>query len=364
MARQHRWTAGAAVIAAVAIAAPAARAQSATGHKWEVEFYAGAAAATPATGGTAATLPAGAGFVPLPNAPASRRTSSWLFGDGAALLNSVNNTLAPTARITPLDAVIGTAAASRGSGASAGFRLTRRLGSRYSAELNLDYARTPLRFTGKALDGIEASRSTFITAFRGLFTSGPSPNPTVTATATITPPGGSELLATGVLGVDVITRGKLIPYVVGGAGVAHGRGEAPTAALVGNYGFSIPVPGAPGINETDRVTIRVATRANSPIAVFGGGIRYAVSQRWGIRADVRFLAGGVKHDVLVDARPAVTTSTPGVILISPTNPSAVFSSSTTVPASLTAPAISALRTFSGSGSSVRTNIAGGVFLRF
>ena len=107
MGRQHRWTAGAAVIAAVAIAAPAVRAQSAPAHEWEVEFHGGAATSTTPSGGSAATLPAGASFVPLPNAPQSRRQSSWLFGDGAALLNSVNATLAPSARITPLDAVIG-----------------------------------------------------------------------------------------------------------------------------------------------------------------------------------------------------------------------------------------------------------------
>lgn len=361
MARHHRLTAGAALIAACAIAAPPARAQGATAGKWEVEFHGGGATSTAPSGGSAATLPAGASFTTLAFTQ-SRRESSWLFGDGAALLNIVNTTLAPSAKITPLDAVLGSAAASRRSGADVGFRLTRRLGSRYAAELNVDYARTPLRFTQKALDGIEASRSTFISAFGGLFRSGPSQNPTVTATATMTRGAGSELLTTGVFGVDLMTHGKLIPYVVGGGGVAHSAGEAPSAALVGNYAF--PIAGLPGINETDRVTIRVGARANSPVAVFGGGFRYAASPRWGLRTDVRFLAGGGKNDVLVDASPSVATSTPGVILISPTTPSAVFSSSTTVAPSLTGPAISGLRTFAGSGSALRTHVAAGVYLRF
>ena len=359
MARQHRRT-GAALVAALTIAAAPALAQRAAAGKWEIEVHGGAAASTAPTGGSRAALPAGAPFTVALSQ--SRRESSWLFGDGAALINGVNATLAPTAKITPLDPVIGGAAASRRRGGDAGFRLTRRFGSRYSAELSVDYARTPLRFTQKALDGIEASRSTFVTAFRGLFISGPSPNPAVTATTAITRPIGSELLTTGVFGIDLLTRGRLIPYVVGGGGVAHGGGGAPTAALVGNYAF--PLPGLPGINETDRVTIGIDTRANSPIAAFGGGIRYAASPRWGIRGDVRFLAGGGSHDVVVDASPSTVTSTPGVILISPTSPGAVFSSSTAVASSLTGPSISRLRTFTGSGSAVRTNVAAGVYLRF
>jgi hypothetical protein len=361
MARQHQWTAGAVLIAAFGVAAPSAWAQSATERKWELEGHGGFATSTAPTGGSAATLPVGASFTTLAGSQ-SRRESSWLFGDGAALLNSVNTVLAPTAKITPLDSVIGSAAASRGSGAGGGFRLTRRFGSRYSAELNVDYTRTPLTFTQKALDGIEASRSTFITAFTGLFRSGPSQNPTVTATVTTTESADYELLTTGVFGVDLTTRGKLVPYVVGGGGIAHSGGDAPVTTLLGNYAFT--VAGFPGINETDRVTIRIATRANSPVGVFGGGVRYAASPRWGIRGDVRFLAGGGTHDVLIDASPSVVTSTPGVILISPTNPSAVFSSSTTATPSLSGPAISGLRTFDASGSSVRTNIAAGVYLRF
>lgn len=361
MARQHQWTAAAAVLGAFAIAAPAAWAQSATERKWEVEAHFGAAMSTAPSGGSAATLPVGAIFTTLAGSQ-SRREATWLFGDGASLINSVNAALAPAAKITPLDPVIGSAAASRGNGAAVGFRLARRFGARYSAELNVDYARTPLGFTEKALDGIEASRSTFVNAFGGLFRSGPSANPNVTATATISERDGYELLTTGVLVVDLITRGKLIPYVAGGGGVAHSGGDAQTAALVGNYAFDLGT--IPGIDETDRVTVRIGTHANAPVGVFGGGVRYAASPRWGIRGDVRFLAGGGTHDVLVDASPSVVTRTPGVILIAPVNPSAVFSASPSIASSLTAPAISGLRTFDASGFAVRTNIAAGVYVRF
>ena len=362
MARQHRWTAAASLIVFALAAAPA-RGQNAGAPRWEVEVHGGGAMSTTPSAGSAATLPEGATFTTLALTP-SRRQSSWFFGDGTTLLNSVNSRLAPSVMITPLDSVIGAAAASRRGGAAAGVRLTRRFGARYSAELNVDYARTPLRFSETALDGIEASRRTFVNAFRGLFLSGPSSNPTVTATAAITEGAGYELLTTGVFGVDLMTRGRLIPYVVGGGGVARSAGKAPSAALVGNYSFPIPFSSAPGIDETDRVTIRVVPRATSPVGVFGGGVRYAASRRWGVRGDVRVFAGGGRQDVQIDANPSVARSSVGVILISPTTPSAVFSSSAAVTSSLTGPAISGLRTFTGSGSALRTNISAGIYLRF
>ena len=357
----HQWMAP--VLASVFVIAPAiASGQTAAAPRWEVEGHGGFAAATAPTGGDAETLPAGTPFTTIALTQ-SRRVSSWLFGDGTALINGANSLLAPLAKITPLDSVLGSAAAGRGSGGAVGLRVTRRLGSRYSAEFSLDYTRTPLTFTEEALDGIEASRSTFVSGFRGLFISGPSQNPNVTATTTLTGSARSELLATGVFGVDLVTRGRLIPFVVGGGGVVHSGGDAPTAELVGNYAF--PLGTLPGINETDRVTIRVATRANAPVGVFGGGVRYAASARWGIRGDVRFLAGGGTHDVLIDAAPSVVPSTPGVVLITPPNPnSAVFSSASTIAGSLAGPAISGQRTFTASGFSIRTNIAGGVYLRF
>ena len=362
MARPDGWKTSLGFLVTLAVTAGTAAAQTSSSLKWEVEFHGGFAAATVPTAGSAAPLPAGLPFVPLPDRP-SRIVASWLFGEGAVLINASNAVLAPSTRITPLDPVLGRASVSRGSGAALGFRLTRRLGSRYFAELNVDYARTPLKFSDEALDGIEASRATFVSALRGLFVSGPAPNPSVSAATTFTDAGRAELATTGVFGVDLLTTGRLIPYVVGGAGVAHAGDEGPSAELLGSYAF--PVPGTTvGINDTDRVTLRVETRANSPVGVFGGGFRYAASSRWGIRGDVRFLLGGVRNNLLLDASPTVGITNPGVILITPTNPSAVFSSSAFVPSSLSGPDVSGFRTFTGSGSSLRTNITAGVYIRF
>jgi hypothetical protein len=298
----------------------------------------------------------------------SKRVSSWLFGDGASLLTAASLALnAVNGGITPLDSVLGAAAAERGDGGSVGFRVARRFGARYAAEFSLDYASTPLEFTAKTVDGIEASRSTFVTAWRALFATGPFTSPNVTATTDLHQSGGHQLLTTGVLTVDLVTRGRLIPYVAGGAGILSNRGDAPSATVNGNYTFAVPVGGATApINETDTVTLRVAQRDHDAVGVFGGGVRYAASPRWGIRGDVRVHAGGGKVDSLIDASPSVANLTPSVFLASTRNPSVQFVNNTSIPAqsTLSGPAITSLRTFTGSGSAIRTNITGGVYVRF
>src|SRR5256885_14044506 len=109
MERRYRLT-GAALVAALTLAAAPAWAQSAAAGQWEVEVHGGGAASTAPTGGSAATLPTGASFTTL-TLTQSRRESSWLFGDGAALLNRGDAPLAPTAEITPRESVLGSAAA-------------------------------------------------------------------------------------------------------------------------------------------------------------------------------------------------------------------------------------------------------------
>lgn len=364
MTVSYRCAAALAVVTSFALMASPARAQGAASGKWELDVHGGLASATSPHGGSAGTLPASTPLPTFPFSQPSRRVSSWFFGDGAALINSVNTILAPAARFTAIDPVITSSAASRDSGANVGFRVARRIGSRYFAEATVDFARTPLTFSQKALDGIEASRATFVTAFRGLFVSGPSANPDVTATLDLNEGSGWEVTTTGVFGVDLLTRGRLIPYVVGGAGVTHITGGSPSATITGNYGFTIPFPGVPPVNETDTLAIRMTRDSNSPVGVFGGGFRYVASPRWGVRFDVRASVGGGASDVLIDATPSVAKGSPTVVLVTPTIPSAVFSTGTTQDSSLSGPAISGLKTFSGSGSSLRTNVVGGVYFRF
>jgi hypothetical protein len=363
MTAVHRCGAGLAIVIGITLTAVPARAQAGSASKWEIEVHGGGMRSSSGSDGNAATLPGGTPFTTAFGFP-SRREATWLFGDGAQLLNDVNAALRATGRITALDPVLGSAAASRGSGGSAGFRLARRLGSRYAAEFALDYARAPLTFDQQALDAIETSRSSFVTAFRGLLATGPFTNSNVTSTADIRKGSGHQVLTTGVLTVDLVTRGRLIPYVSGGGGVVTAAGNNPTAAITGTYSFSIA--GVAPINETDHITLRVVDRGRSGVAVFGGGIRFAASPRWGVRVDVRASAGGGKTDTVVDASPAIVTGSPAGFIASATNPSVQFSTvpGTTLLSNLSGPAINGLKTFSTSGSAVRTNVAAGIYWRF
>jgi hypothetical protein len=363
MTVSHRSAAALAAVAAFAATALPASAQATSTGKWEVEVHGGFASATSPDGGSAGTLPAATPLFTSPFSLPSQRISSWFFGDGTTLINSVNATLAPGSRLTAIDPVITSSIASRDSGANFGVRIARRIGSRYFAEATVDLADTPLTFSQEALDGIEASRATFVTAFRGLLLSGFSA-PNVTGTVDLNEGSGRELITTGVFGVDLLTHGRLIPYVVGGAGIAHGTGDQPSATITGNYTIPIPVPDVTPINETDTLKIRVMRDANAAVGVFGGGFRYAASSRWGVRFDVRASVGGGASDVVIDATPSVLSGPVGALAASPTIPSAVFSSSILRSSSLSGPAISGLKTFSGSGSSVRSNVVGGVYVRF
>jgi hypothetical protein len=351
------------VVAVCAVSPGPAHAQPS--GKWEVEVHGGGLWSTSPTAGKAETLPVATPFTTFVGTT-SRRESSWLFGDGASLLNSVNAALRANGTITPLDSVIGAAAARRGNGGAVGFRVARRFGARYAAEFAFDSASAPLKFTSAAIVGIGTTHDSFVTAFKGLLATGPFSVSNVSATTDLKDSRGSQLITTGVLTVDLLTHGRFIPYVAGGAGVVNNRGDAPSATLTGTYAFSLSIPGLNvPFNETDRVIVRVAPRSRDAVGVFGGGLRYTVSPRWGIRADLRAHVGGGKVDTLVDATPTAVSQTPSLPIASGTSPSIQFSNNQSLaPTTLSGPAISGLRTFTASGTAIRTNITGGVYFRF
>ena len=116
--------------------------------------------ATNPTGGTAALPAAGTPFslpfsIPLGGPQGtSRREASWYFGDGAALVNQVNAAqvnigLGVTARITPLDPVLNSSVAQRANGGTFGFRISRHITPRYTAEFSFDYSLARLEMSSK-----------------------------------------------------------------------------------------------------------------------------------------------------------------------------------------------------------------------
>lgn len=115
------------------------------------------------------------------------------------------------------------------------------------------------------------------------------------------------------------------------------------------------------------MTLRYSVPARNFVGVFGGGVKYALSPRSGVRADVRAHIGKTGIDTLVDAAPAVQTSIPGGTA-SFTNPSLQFASNPPLQpnatSTLSGPAINGFRTFQGTGTETQISFTAGWFWRF
>lgn len=341
--------------------------------QWELEFHGGVLLSNRPADGIATLPAAGTPFTTVSGVP-SRRESSWYFGDGAALVNQVNTARGVSPKITPLDPVLNRSVAQRQNGASFGFRISRHITPRYTAEFSVDYSRGQLEMSDSGRAGIEASRDSFISAFNVPFPPGPAgiaPVVTVTSTDAIDEQRGHQVFATGVLNINLKGDGRIIPYATVGGGVVVNAGNTPSATLAGTYRVA-PPSGGPlpaGVlihDETDTVTLRYSIERRALVGVLGGGIKYVVSPRWGVRLDIRALLSNNSISNLVDANATVATLTPASVLVIPANPTLQFSNnpSTGAPSSLSGPPINGFQTFAGSGIQAHISIVPGVFWRF
>jgi hypothetical protein len=372
------------------LAAPAV-AQTAVSGRWEIEFHGGGMLPTNPTGGTVSLPGPGEAIFSPSNVPAigpaihvSRRQSSWYFGDGAILFNGLADTLNATGqaqfpgRITALDAVLGRSLGAERIGGSIGARISRVLTPRLTAELSVDYSFARFQITDANSDAIETTRASFIPAFTGLLVpSGLAVNVnrvlnSVTSTAALDPGNVHQLLTSGALLINLRTSGDIVPYATVGASLISTIGEMPSATLAGNYQFR--AVGAP-MNESDTVTVRDARDARTVAGILGGGVKYYVSPRWGIRLDARVSLSKNTGRTTLDATPNVVMGglpAGRLLFLAPTT---IMFSNSTLPvtnqgvtvvgsSTLTGPALTGVRTFSGSGVSTHTNLAAGVFWRF
>jgi hypothetical protein len=355
MIRRARIRASVAVLSTL-LAAPAL-AQERT---WDVEFYAGGVIAGASGAGTRALPAPGAPLVTSTPIFPSRETSSWFFGDGAALLNAVNGQFGTSARITPLDALLVSPGA--GGGAVAGARLRCRVNARVSAEFSLDMLPGGRSAPEGFAAAVDATRQSFTSAFSGLLSTGPFSGVVIDATAAADEGARRDISATAALNVHVKNWRALAPYATVGGGVIGGVGSSASASLTGRYRFT--VLGDLPVDETDSVTVRF--RHTTALAlVLGGGARHALSGVWGLTFDARVLVGEDGTRVLLDARPASTRGTPPGFIESFTNPAIQFSNdpATGRRSSLSGPALEGFEVFKG-GRRVRTLITLALSRRF
>jgi hypothetical protein len=381
----------AAITAGIAAVIPAVA--QAQGPKWEIELHGGGTLPTAQTAGTA-TLPGpGATFTTAgiygPPAPpvlvtaTSRRVSSWFFGDGAVLFDQAAsavsaNPVAMTApfpgRIVALDPVLGRPLGDNARGGTIGLRLGRVLTQRLTVELSIDYGLTRVEIAPANEEAIEATRASFVTAFTGLITSNPGRVlRNITSTAALEDGRARQLFTSGALIINLTTASRVTPYAAVGAGLISIHGELPSATLQGNYQFSNATGAI--FNETDTVTVTDGRHTNTLAGIVGGGLKYDLSSRWGIRLDVRaFLTGNpgrtnlaATPDVALGQLPAgrvTLNADPTIQFGNSSNPVTALRVTAVTPSTLSGPAIEGFRTWSGRGVASHTNLAVGMFWRF
>jgi hypothetical protein len=261
--------------------------------------------------------------------------------------------------------VLTSASLERRHGPGFGVRLARRITPWISGELNVDSTAGSVKMTRAAVDGIEATRASFTPMWSSLIATG--------STLFLTPDFSSgtsfredtdfrHTLVTGAVNVELPGTGRISPYLTAGGGAILRSGDLPTAVLEGRYNFRFL--GTAPFEQSDIVTVRYRQKDTSGVVLFGGGVKFALTARQGLRADVRVHVSANSLDTLVDAHPAWVQATPAFTISSGTTPALVFSNTSTTRPNLTGPAIVDLETFTGSGRDIQTHFTVGYFVRF
>jgi hypothetical protein len=332
--------------------------------RWSVEVHGGLSWLRVPDGGDVTLPPGGTPITTSSPVFPSRAVSSWLFGDGARLLNDVNTEFGVPVRVTPLDASFGALGLDASNDAAFGVRLSRTMGARYAIEVSVDVLPGATAFTGDLVAAVDATRTTFESAFGALLATGPFTTPTVTAAAEVTESGvGRDVLATVSAVYYWPVRGSVAPYMLLGGGLWAHSGDLPTATIDARYDFS--VLGLVPIAERDRVTLRYEQDPTFA-GVMGGGVRQRLSSKVGLQIDGRLFLTRSNARLRLDAMPTVTPGAPEGFVESFTSPAVQFSNGSSLGrrSSLSGPVLEDFEVFNGSGLQTRFLLTAGVYVRF
>lgn len=317
---------------------------------------------------TTGSIASGTAKVPAPGATIltssptfpSRQVSSWLFGDGAALLNGASAALGVASQVTPLDAAF--AALGAGTGAGGGVRLTRRVTSRFDLEFSLDLIAGSSTSAANLSSAGAAASSSFKSTFADLLVTGPIDDVSIDSSSAATGGSGRDLVATGAVRWRLGTMAGWHPYATFGGGVATRTGALASVAVQSHYQFSIA--GQVPIDETDAVVLHYSGAA-APVGVLGAGLSRSLAHDWIVNVDARVFVGGADAQLRLDASPSRVTGTPAGFVETFTSPALQFSNnpSTGRQSTLSGPAISGFPAFSG-GTAIRTLVTFGIAKRF
>ena len=353
-------------VVAVHASAGSAAAQAAGDRKWEVEVSGGGEFSVRPVDGTALPIEPGEPFTTVVGEP-SRRVRSWFFGDGAALLNEAVEGFRDqidVPPIDPLDYVLGTGLLGpHATGGVTSLRVTRILNRRFAVEFSGSYSTYPrIELAGAASSGIRQSRESFEPTWAPLMFVGPFDESTVGSAFAGRDGRLREVAVTGALQVTFPTAGRAVPYVSVGAGYVDVSGELPSSEVVGTYRFRVHRQHV--FEQVDAVTLRSSSSGGAAVGVVGGGVKAYLSDRWGLRLDVRALIGQSATYLEVDTDPRVRADDGFDAVASRTTPSIQFGNEAAGVPSTLGLAAQGLRTWSASGLLVRARFSLGLFWRF
>lgn len=337
-------------------------------HRWEFDVAFGKlSGAQPLTGTPIALFPVADPFNTANGFP-TRYVSSWMFGDGALLINqqATGFTFVQVLdRMTTLDPVLTSVSLQRTENQSIGARVAYRISSLVSAEATFTATPGTIDFTPDAIRGIEATRASFVRVWEGLIATGQGmfTDSAVSASSTIGNRTSSmRTAATAGIEVRLAKNTRVVPYLTAAAGLMRWTGTLPEATIDGQYSFRLL--GMSPLSERDVVRIHYQMKEVTPIVVLGGGVKIFATARHGIRADVRVRISDNSLTTLVDAAPGTVPGDPAFAIASFSYPAVIFSNMPGVRGNLSGPPVSSLVTFSGTGREIQTSIAVRYFVRF
>jgi len=320
---------------------------------WEFDIHFGYTIAPHSTGGT--------GSLPDVSTPSStsadRLQPSFFFGGGAAQASAVS-TGNGFAAIAPYDSALTSAQAQRKNGFSFGFRLGKDINRWIGAEYQLEFGLTPLRLSTFAKNQAATTASSIQAGLSPLMalTGG-----VANAQTFIGSEGGKQVFNT--LNANFYMRppdAKWRPYFSIGGGVLNNTGEDPSLDLLGTY----QVGGSSGPVESDQLRVRYEPTRVAPVAEYGIGVKHFISEKLGLRLDLRDNMAWENVRTKIFAFPVPPTGGTSTFLFSGNGRSIAFSNDQSTLQSTLTQTVNGATTFNANHMKHHINASVGVVFRF
>jgi hypothetical protein len=325
---------------------------------WEIEFHLSTRSA--GTGSGRGQLPpAGPTFV-IDSFFSGRYVPSWLFGDGAGILNANLALNRFTGRILPLDTVLTEDSATVGGGPAFGARVTRNLTARWALEFLMEVSPRALELPDATLSDMTSTELSIENAM-GQLMSAIGDGRSVAASIS-TASSKVQVMIGGDVRMRLRPHASWGPYVLAGGGLLLQSSGTLDATVTVDYSFTqklFPIP----IRERDIAVVHYRS-PNTGFVHLGFGVLRNLGQRVGLRGEFGTVLASNSVETTVNTTPQSTVGTPTGVVLAPALSNTIrFSTTPGTPSSLSQ-ALTAFQTFSGQGWRPQLAVSGGVYVRF